>query len=37
MSGLLGLLRCLFSVGTRIWPVFGFHCEQIKAHSTLRP
>ena len=35
MSGLLGLLRCLFSVGTRIWPVFGFHCERIKAHSTL--
>ena len=37
MSGLLGLFQRLFNVGTRIWPVFGFHCEQIKAHSTLRP
>jgi hypothetical protein len=37
MSGLLGSLRCLSSVGTHIWPVFGFHCEQIKAHSTLCP
>jgi len=37
MSGLLGLFWCLFGVGSCIGPVFGFHCEQIKAHSTLRP
>ena len=37
MSGLLGLFWCLFGVGSCIWPVFGFHCEQIKAHSTLCP
>jgi len=36
MSGLLSF-QCLFGVGMRIWPVFGFHCEQIKAHSTPSP
>ena len=33
------ILQCLFSIGytyfLAIWLVFGYHCEQIKAHSTL--
>jgi len=37
MSGLLGLFQCLFGVEMRIGPMFGFHREQIEAHSTLCP